>query len=193
MCSSDLYAGEWDCAGLDQTKTFSANVSGGETPAELKWHTDATDIYFLVRVQRSDVDKVNSIRIDFDSDGVLGPSADDDIIGFEYGGYLNKPELEEAYDWHLTARCVNRSQSSCGSQDPTPPDVVGAVGHTPDDGGWIEYELSHPMQGDQYDIDLSRDTGFFLTLSIGNGAQGNTQVPGFRDYSWIIPAQLPGS
>ncbi len=191
---SKTYAGEWDCAGLDQTKVFDANVSGGSTAAELKWHTDAADIYFLVRVQRSDVDKVNSIRIDFDSDGLPGPSADDDIIGFEYGGVLDQADPEAVYDWHLTARCVNRSQSSCGSEDPTE-EVVGAVGYTSDDGGWIEYELSHPIQGDRYDIDLSKDTGFFLTLSIGNGAQGNTQVPGFRDYSWIIPAQLqlPGS
>jgi hypothetical protein len=54
------------------------------------------------------------------------------------------------------------------------------------DGTYTVYELSHPLSGNPgQDFTLSVDNptvGFFLTLNNGNGAQGNTQFPGFRQY-----------
>ena len=57
------------------------------------------------------------------------------------------------------------------------------------DGMYTVYELSHPLNsGDANDISVQ--TGdmfqFFLSLTNGNGAQGNTQVPGFRQYQEVI-------
>ncbi len=69
-------------------------------------------------------------------------------------------------------------------------------------GGVTVYEMSHPLDaGDTCDdpdpkkgcgmlfnqsIDLAASQGdmpgFFLTLQLGNGAQGNTQWPGFLEY-----------
>jgi adhesin/invasin len=169
--------GEWDCA-AGNFYGFTANISGGSTPAELQWQTDGTNVYFLVRVRQSSIDKVNSLRIDFDNTG-NGASGDDDIIGYSYDGKLGSNDAA-AYDWYLTDRCVNRSQSSCGTADATK-NVKGGFNT---DGTWIVYELSHPLAGGAQDFSKSvgDQIGLFLTLSIGNGAQGNTQSPGFRQY-----------
>ncbi len=54
------------------------------------------------------------------------------------------------------------------------------------DGSWTTYELRHPLGGDANGQDFIRSAGqplgFFLTLRVGKGAQGNTQIPGFRDF-----------
>lgn len=65
-------------------------------------------------------------------------------------------------------------------------DVLAALAN---DGTFTTSELSHPLGGDANGQDLVRSAGdalgFFLTLRIGSGAQGNTQVPGFRSYELI--------
>jgi hypothetical protein len=61
------------------------------------------------------------------------------------------------------------------------------------------YEISHPLTTTEVaglQIDLRRvagqSAGFFITLRLGNGAQGNTQWPGFRVYKKIdIQGLLP--
>jgi len=174
--------GEWDCA-VDSGDTiqFLANISGGDAPAEVRWQKDAENLYFLVLIEQSALDKVNSLRIDFDNTGD-GPSADDDAIGYD--------NTDGVFDEYLTQKCVNRSQSGCGSPDSDTdtdgPDVVIGGGSPQNDGTYTIYELSHPLNGTEgedirvEDLLEGEDVGFYLSLSIGNGAQGNTQIPGFR-------------
>jgi hypothetical protein len=164
-------ASEWACA---SSRDFSANISGGSVPATVFWQNDGTNVYFAVRVLQSSLDKVNTLRIDFDNDGDGVAERNDDAIGFVGA-------TRTFFDEYLTQRCVNRSQSGCGDADPIL-DGAGAVGN---DGTYTVFELAHPL-GTGQETDISVGTGdvfgFFLTLQSGNGAQGNTQVPGFRSY-----------
>jgi hypothetical protein len=174
-------AGEWDCAvDVGDTIQFLANISGGDTPAEVRWQKDADNIYFLVLIEQASLGQVNNLRIDFDNTGD-GATDGDDAIGFEDG--------VGPIDEYLTRRCARRSQSGCGDADSD--DVVNVViggGGPQNDGMYTIYELSHPLNDDSgEDINVAgltgaQDVGFYLTLSIGNGAQGNTQIPGFRVY-----------
>ena len=90
-------------------------------------------------------------------------------------------------DQFLTAKCLNSNQAGCGDNDTT----RNGAGAVRNDGTWTTYELSHPLTGGGVQ-DISRSAGqslgFFLTLRVGNGAQGNTQVPGFRRYRSITIA-----
>jgi hypothetical protein len=169
-------AEEWDCA---SSFDFTANISGGAAPATVYWMNDGETLYFGVRVPQSSLDKANSLRIDFDNDGDGVTEVGDDAIGYDAGTGI-------AIDQYLDARCVNRNQSGCGVTD-TYLNVEGAIGN---DGTYTTFEISHPLGGDAAGQDLVRSAGdplgFFLTLRIGKGAQGNTQVPGFRNYRIII-------
>ena len=97
------------------------------------------------------------------------------------------------FDEYLTAKCANNSQSGCGKDDGGDPDGAGAADN---DGTWTTYELSHPLiSGDEEDFALTAGSsviGFFGTLRVGNGAQGNTQFLDFRDFTRIyIVAPAP--
>ena len=166
--------GEWNCALEDETfRTFTANVDGG-VDAEVRWQQSANSLYFLIRVAQDPLDRVNEVRIDFDNTGD-GASPDDDAIGFSAtdGGF---------YDEYLSERCVNRGQSGCGDVDTNGKDGAGATGAQD---GWTVYELSHPLAGDgvqDFNVTSGDVLKFFLTFQNGNGAKGNTQFPGFREY-----------
>jgi len=167
-------ATEWACAGR---MTFNANVSGGSTPAEAYWQNDGQNLYLAVRVRRSALDNVNSVRFDFDNDGDGVTELNNDAIGYDAG-------TRTFLDQYLTSKCLNSNQSNCGANDT----VRHGSAAVRNDGTWTTYELSHPLTGGGVQ-DLSRaagqQLGFFLTLRVGNGAQGNTQVPGFRSYRQI--------
>jgi hypothetical protein len=178
----DDASGEWDCAeAAGNVGSFTANISGGDTEAEVWWQNDAADLYLMVRVRQPSFAKANSIRFDFDNlgDGVHDPY--DDAIGYDVDG-------DYFFDEYLTAKCANNSQSGCGATDDG-----GAAGQSgnadaKNDGTWTTYELSHPLTGGGVqDIDRAPGDplGFFLTLRVGNGAQGNTQFPGFRQFLTI--------
>ena len=107
---------EWACAG---SADFTANLSGGDTPATVHWMNDGTNLYMAVRVFQSSFEKANSLLIDFDNDGDGFVAENDDAIGYD------------------------------------PKDIAVGTGDT---------------------------LGFFLTLRVGKGAQGNTQWPGFRSF-----------
>ena len=173
----EVGADEWTCALEDGDYfVFSANVSGGETPAEVRWQQNEGNIYFLVLVEQSSLAKQNSLRIDFDNT-LDGATADDDVIGYD--------EDTGFFDEHLSQRCANRNQAGCSTADSST-DGDGALGN---DGTYTVYELSHPLDGgDPFDISVeSGDVfGFFLSLTNGNGAQGNTQVPAFRLYQDVM-------
>lgn len=178
-------AGEWECA---STVPFSANISGGSAPASLHWMNDGANLYLAVRVQQPSLDKVNNLRFDFDNDADGVPEEFDDAIGYAAGGF---------FDQYLDARCLNRNQAGCGTADT--PHGAGAVGNA---SGWTTFELSHPLTSQDGQLDLSvpagargdglDDLGVFLSLQQGSGAQGNTQVPGFRSYLFFEIVAAPG-
>lgn len=170
---------EWACA---RTFDFTANLSGGSsTPARLFVMNDATDLYLAVRVQRSALDKVNTLRFDFDNDGDgMAEEGDDVLLLASSEGFL---------DGFLDERCANRRQSSCATSDTGDrhaPGTVDGAGALSNDGVHTMYELRHPLDNmdDLHDISVQAGDvlGLFLTLSTGQGAQGNTQWPGFRVY-----------
>ena len=167
-------AAEWACA---NSLDFDANISGGSTPATVFWQNDGTNLYMAVRVLQSSLDRVNTLRIDFDSDGDGTADRNDDVIGYD-------SDDGAFYDRHLTPRCVNSGQAGCGADDANT-DGAGALGN---DGTFTVFELVHPLNSGE-STDIAAGTGdsfgFFLTLQSGNGAQGNTQVPGFRSYQTI--------
>jgi hypothetical protein len=188
-------ATEWACA---QKLPFMAKVPGGTVPAEVYWMNDAGDLYLAVRVQQplartwwswfrgeGDWDwneKVSSVRFEFDNDGDGIAELNDDIIGFD-------ARLQLFFDAHLPSRCLNRRQSECFDPDWN----WNGRGRADNAGTWTTYELSHPLRSrDPKDFAKSAGDrlGFFLTLQVGNGAQGNTQVPGFRIYQ---PITITGS
>ena len=157
-----------------------ANVSGGSAPAEAYWMNDAGALYLAVRVRRSALDRVNRVRFDFDSDGDGITELNDDAIGYDAGTRV-------FIDQYLTAKCLNSNQAGCGSNDT----VRNGAGSALNDVTWTTYELSHPLSGggaQDFARARGQQLGFFLSLLNGNGAQGNTQVPGFRQYQQITIA-----
>jgi hypothetical protein len=172
---------EWQCA---QHEQFPVNLSKGSTVmADLYWMNDGSNFYAAVVVPGSD--RVNSLRFDWDSDGdapvgIEGPAEEgDDVWEFD--------PSSGGLDRYLTAKCTNSSQASCGADD-AGNDVTGAFRN--DLGGVTVYEISHPLSTGEALNGLSIDldavagdmAGFFVTLRLGSGAQGNTQWPGFRVY-----------
>lgn len=172
---------EWACAG---SESFTAKVSGGSTPAEVHWMNDSDNLYLAVRVQQSSFDKANDVRFDFDNDGDGAAAVGDDAIGHNSGSFID--------EW-LDQKCFDKSQSGCG----TPDQSVNGSSALDNDGAWTVFELSHPLSGDATREDFVRSAGqalgFFLSLQQGNGAQGNTQWPGFRDYEIIGIVGPPSS
>ena len=59
-------------------------------------------------------------------------------------------------------------------------------------GGFVFYEISHPLRNSgqlqDFDLESGDSVGLFLRLAVGNGAQGKTIWPGFREY-YVIPIQ----
>ena len=160
---------------------FMANLSGGSAAAAmLYWTNDCENLYLAVRVERDEGDKINTLRFDFDHDGDGVAESGDDV--WFYDGVADLFE-----DRYLTERCASRKQSDCGELDPEP--FRHGDGEFFNDGYYSVYELSHPLKttGSAYDIqaDFGQPVKLFLTLSLGKGAQGNTQWPGFRDYRSI--------
>jgi hypothetical protein len=143
---------------------------------------DGDSLYLAVSVVRDASDKVASLRFDFDNNG--------DGIAEEGEDAFGVSSKTGFFDEYLTAKCANSSQAGCGDADTSDggtTDGVGAIGY---DGTHLVYELAHPLaSGDTgHDFQLAPgDTfGTFLTLQIGNGASGNTQIPGFRDWLDIV-------
>jgi hypothetical protein len=165
---------EWACA--DSVTNVEVNLGGGSTTAVLKTMNDGDNAYFLLRVPQGTGSDVFSLRFDFDNTGD-GTSGDDDVVGYD-------ADVMAAYDGYLSDRCVNRSQSKCFASDGAGgQDVAAAVVNA---AGWTTYELSHPLNsGDEFDFDAVNNASipFFLTLSNGGGAKGNSQYPAFRDFT----------
>lgn len=170
------FGSEWECA---KSLDFEAKVSGGRTPATVYWMNDGERLYFAVRVMRPGVDRRTSLRIDIDNDADGFAEAGDDVIGFDV-------RRGSPIDQHINARCARRNgQSGCSERDRSV-DVEGASGS---EDGYTTWEVSQLLTGgtpgEDIDVAVGDEVAFFLTLQNGNGAKGNTQVPGFRSYRWI--------
>ncbi len=172
--------GEWQCA---RHMDFTANLSGGSgTPATLYWMNDGDSLYLAVRVARDASDKVASLRFDFDNNGDGVVEAGEDAFGVD--------SKTGFFDEYLTDKCVNRSQAGCGEADTAAggtTDGAGAIGY---DGTHLVYEVAHPLNsgdtGHDFALVPGSTFGMYLTLQIGNGASGNTQIPGFRQWKDVV-------
>lgn len=180
-----LSAEEWGCA-FREPYEFTANLGSGGVPAELYWMNDADNLYLAVKVYGAD--KVNALRFDFDNDGDGVTEALDDAVNYD-------PATDTYVDAYITEKCSQSNQSGCGESDASAGGTNdGMVKFTNVDGVTV-YELMKPLNsGDGYDFAYAPGEAvkLFGTLRLGNGAKGNTQFPGFRDWFTIMLAN-PGS
>jgi hypothetical protein len=178
----------WDeCAAGEST--FPVNLSGGGgksgATATLRWLNTPTDLILSVELPRSADESSTSLWFEFDSgqgsDGL--PGENDDLIGVE-----RKNGVSSASDRYLDATCAASSGSSvCGAIDAIQNVEAGVAFDA--DGDFIFYEISHPLTGggpQDFDLESGDFVGLFLRLAVGNGAQGKTIWPGFRDYFPIL-------
>jgi hypothetical protein len=165
-------ANEWDCA---RSFNFMANAGGGATPATLYVMNDGSRLYLAVRVQ---TDRLSKLQFNFDNDNDGASEAGDDVLSLD--------AITGLTDAFLTLKCSNSSQSSCWASDVSAGGTNDGTGAIGSGGGFMTYELSHPLNTADDAHDFSRSVGqtvgLFLTLQTGNGASGNTQWPGFRSY-----------
>ncbi len=183
LVDGNFTSAEWACA---RTYSFSANVSGGSTPAVLYVMNDAANLYLAVRLQRSASDKVNTLQFNFDNNNSWSASGSgagetgDDVLS------LDAISFKDAY---LTLKCTNSSQSSCWSTDVSNSGTNDGSGKFKNDGVFTTYEVSHPLNtadnSRDYSLVAPAKVGLFLTLQTGSGATGNTQWPGFRKYQEV--------
>ena len=176
--------GEWQCA---RTYDFTANVSGGSTPATLYVMNDGTNLYLAVRLQRSSSDKVNTLQFNFDNNdswtlsGAGAADEGDDVLSLD--------GTKGFTDAFLTLKCVNSSQSSCWATDLSAGGTADGGGAVANDGTYTTYEVAHPLNttddGHDFSLSVGENVGLFLTLQTGSGATGNTQWPQFRRYLQI--------
>jgi len=177
--------GEWQCA---RQYDFTANVSGGSTPATLYVMNDDTNLYLAVRLARSSSDKVNTLQFNFDNNnswktsGTGAAEAGDDILSLDAAKGFT--------DAFLTLKCVNSSQSSCWATDVSDGGTADGSGAVANDGTYTTYEIAHPLNtaddAHDYSLSVASNVGLFLTLQTGSGATGNTQWPQFRRYQEIL-------
>ena len=169
-----LGPGEWDAA---TPHSFIAQIGGGGVSATLYVLSHTGTLYLAVALATND-GQPNDLRVDFDNDGDGAPALGDDAIGLTTASVFQ--------DLHLTAACLRSRQSSCGTDDVRAGGTRDGQGALGQQGTMRVYELAHPLNSGDAGHDLAvgpgNTFGLFLSLSVGNGAQGNTQWPGFRNY-----------
>jgi hypothetical protein len=180
----------WDeCAAGE--RTFPVNLPGGGrnsgAMATLRWLNTPDSLILSVEVPRGSDESSTSLWFEFDSgpgsDGL--PGENDDLIGVE-----RTQGISAASDRYLDATCAASSGSSiCSAIDPAGQDVTAGVQfNSSASGDFIFYEISHPLSSGQvedFDLESGDSVGLFLRLAVGNGAQGKTIWPAFRDYHVI--------
>jgi hypothetical protein len=184
-----------ECAAGEEP--FPVNLPGGGknsgATATLRWLNTPTDLILSVEVPRNSDESSTSLWFEFDSgagsDGTA--SVNDDLIGVERSSGVSSPS-----DRYLDATCAGSSGSSvCNAIDPDGTAgqnvTAGVQFNRSASGDFIFYEISHPLSSGQpqdFDLESGDSVGLFLRLAVGNGAQGKTIWPAFRDY-WVIPIQ----
>jgi hypothetical protein len=199
-----LGEGEWDCA---ETRTFPVSLSGGAATATLRWMNDSENFYIAVAVPGTD--RQNSLRVEWHRNA-SGPSGTIDQNGYFTGARTLGADVWEVHpgsspvarDMFIDNQCSGSSQTNCGQLDSAWGGGNASMAAFSNQAGMTVYELSHPLNsGDTCNggsagsrgchgytglIDLSAGSGdtrgFFLSLRMGSGAQGNTVWPGFLQY-----------
>ena len=182
----------WDeCAAGEET--FAVNLPGGGkksgATATLRWLNTPDSLILSVEVPRSSDESSTSLWFEFDSgpgsDGT--PSENDDLIGVE-----RKSGVSSTSDRYVDATCAGSSGSSvCGAIDGGQDVTAGVQFNSSASGDFIFYEISHPLSSGElqdFDLESGDSVGMFLRLAVGNGAQGKTIWPAFREY-FVIPIQ----
>ena len=147
---------EWACA---STYSFSADVSGGATPAKLYVMNDGSTLYLAVRLQRRPTDKVNALQLNFDNNnswttaGTGASEAGDDVLSLDAANRFT--------DAYLTPKCTTSGQSACWAADLTEGGTNDGSGILKNDGAYTTYEISHPLNSadDRRDFSLGRRQG----------------------------------
>jgi hypothetical protein len=204
ICSVDVDGEKesaWDTCAHGVVADIPVNLPGGGknsgATATLRWFNDADSLYLSLEVPRTSDESSTSVWFEFNAgpgseSKALAesdlPAAFDDLIGVERKSSVSVPS-----DRYLDATCAGSSGSSvCNAIDANNnvnADVQGPGVGT--NGDFIFYEVSQLLNsGDDDDFDLQSDdyVGLFFRLAVGNGAQGKTIWPGFRDY-FVIPIQ----
>jgi hypothetical protein len=176
---------------------FQANLSkSSSTDAVMLVTNDCDELFIGVEVAL-ETQQQHRLTLNFDNDNSFNDSngdgaaeLNDDILVLGPDGFRDK---------HLTQNCLNKKQSDCGADDtPQNTAVFSNPGtcHILGASSCLVYKISHPLksQDGAFDIDLAFGQKFGIsgTISIGNGAQGNTQEPGFREYH-EIEVKVPGT
>jgi len=177
-----------DCAAGELE--FPVNLPGGGknsgAMATLRWLNTSDDLVLSVEVPRDSDESSTSLWFEFDSGfgSDLAASENDDLIGVQRKSGISVPS-----DRYLDATCAGSSGSSvCNAIDASQDVTAGVQFNGGTSGGFIFYEISHPLTGDSpqdFDLESGESVGLFLRLAVGNGAQGKTIWPGFRDYRVI--------
>jgi hypothetical protein len=172
---------------LSEPIPFTAKVSGGSTSATLYWSYDCGNLYFGLEVAGSEIS--NEIVLVFDNDGDGVAELGDDQWTLRRDSKTGKYTTADRF---LTANCVGSKQATCGADDTSAGGSYdlsgGMVTYT---GSKTVYEIAHRLTGDvghdiQANLASGTTLGVYLQLQLGNGAQGNTQYPGFRQYLPIV-------
>jgi hypothetical protein len=199
-----LGEGEWDCA---NSTTFPVNLSGGSGTATLYWMNDDTHMYMAVAVPGTD--RRNSLRIEWHRNDQNAPVSGGSmftgtrVLGTDVWEF-HPEESVTARDMFIDNQCSGSSATNCGQDDSAYGGQSRTTGGFSSSGGWSFYEIAHPLNsGDVCNgqrngsrgclgytgpIDLVAQAGqgqvrgFFLSLRMGSGAQGNTVWPGFLNY-----------
>ena len=169
------------------TRIFEANISGGsDASATLSIWNDCLNLYVNVTVPRDGDEKVNSLRIDLDDDARDGRTEGDDVVILDVDD-----GLATLSDMWLTESCVSKKQAGCGAADATADDKHKQAAFFIDDSDRVEwvYVVVIPLRNPQdlvHDLNATfgMEVGVSITLQMGNGAQGNTQVPAFGVYEY---------
>jgi hypothetical protein len=194
--------GEWDCG---NSRTFPVNLSGGSGVATLYWMNDDQNLYLAVAIPGTD--RRNSLRVEWHRNGENAPVSGGSIFAGTrtLGSDVWEVQPEESAvprDMFIDNQCSGSSQTNCGQLDSEWGGSGLTLGAFSNQAGMTVYEVAHPLNsgetcnGNQAGsrgchgytgpIDLMAapgDTrGFFLSLRMGSGAQGNTVWPGFLQY-----------
>jgi hypothetical protein len=181
---AELYKVNWKTgdSNLDATKTYRVRVLVGATelgyrdvdpadsPNEVPNNADQLPVYAFLNGSTIPL----KWRIEYGA--LCDPSVPADLCG------------EGTIDLAQGGSVQNsKGQSGCGDDDTSVTDgTLDGSGAFTNNGTYTMYEVAHPLTsgdiGHDYSLNVGSKVGVFASLRLGSGAQGNTQVPGFRQY-----------
>lgn len=205
-----LGAGEWDCAKATTFPVNLSG--GSTVDAKLRWMNDDENFYLAVEVPGADRRnslRIEWHRNAQNAPVASGTFSGTRQLGADVWEF-HPEESTKARDMFIDNQCSGSSQTNCGQLDSDYSALGAAAARTfggfSSDGNRTVYEIAHPLNsGDVCNgasdgsrgchgytgpIDLVAEAGadpvqvrgFFLSLRMGSGSQGNTVWPGFLKY-----------